>query len=281
MTARSARQAVDQHPLWYHTMEVAPGVVTPGWFDLRPIVDDLPWPEVEGRRCLDVGPYDGFFSFELERRGAAEVVAVDIGSHADWDWPHDMRDRGPAALAAITGTPVGTGFRLASELLGSRVERVELSAYDLTPDRVGSFDVVVCGALLLHLRDPLRALEAIREVCAGEFLSMEEIRPVLSLLRRRTPLAELNGIGNLCQWWVPNAAGHRRMVRAGGFEIERVSRPYAVRFGPSHPPRDRGLRARGARLVARILTGAPGVPYQAVLARPVAIRGGSRPATGT
>jgi tRNA (mo5U34)-methyltransferase len=280
MTARSARQAVDQHPLWYHTMEVAPGVVTPGWFDLRPIVDDLPWPKVEGRRCLDLGPYDGFFSFELERRGAAEVVAVDIGSHADWDWPHDMRDRGPSALAAMTGSAVGTGFRLASELLGSRVERVELSAYDLTPERVGRFDVVVCGALLLHLRDPLRALERIREVCDGEFLSMEEIRPVLSLLRRRTPLAELNGLGELCQWWVPNAAGHRRMVRAGGFEIERVSSPYAVRLGPGHPARDPRLRARVARLAARILTGAPGVPYQAVLAFPSRSGPGADPPPG-
>src|SRR3954449_1037051 len=78
---RAAERLVAKHPLWYHTMELAPGVVTPGWFDLRGVVDSLPWPDVHCNRCLDVGPYDGLLSFELERRGAAEVLAVDIGSH--------------------------------------------------------------------------------------------------------------------------------------------------------------------------------------------------------
>src|SRR6266496_2314073 len=90
-----ARAAVAANPHWYHTIDVAPGVETPGWFDLRPIVDRLPWPDVRGRRCLDVGPYDGFLSFELERRGAAEVVATDIGSPNDWDWPYASRTSGP------------------------------------------------------------------------------------------------------------------------------------------------------------------------------------------
>lgn len=266
--ANAAREAVEAHPLWYHTMEVAPGVVTPGWFDLRPIVDRLPWPDVAGKRCLEVGPYDGFLSFELERRGAAEVVAADIGDHAEWDWPPAIRARGPEALAAITGAAVGDGFRTAKRLRSSAVERIELSAYDLDPGRVGSFDVVVCGSLLLHLRDPLRALAAIRGVCEGHLLSAEEIRLGLTLRHRRRPLAELDGLTELCQWWVPNAAGHARMVEAAGFEIERRTRPYAVGFGPGHPrgrpsPREALRRAR-----TRVLPGGPGVPHAAVLARP-------------
>src|SRR5437667_9938066 len=123
---RAAERLVAEHPLWYHTMELAPGVVTPGWFDLRGVVDSLPWPDVRGKRCLDVGPYDGFLSFELERRGAAEVLAVDIGSHEDWDWPPQMRG-GPETLAEMAGPEVGAGFRLAKDMLGSSVERVELS----------------------------------------------------------------------------------------------------------------------------------------------------------
>ena len=91
---------VQAHPLWYHTLELAPGVLTPGWFDLRPIVDRLPWPDVRGRRCLDVGTYDGFLAFELERRGAREVVCTDLPDEQDWDWPPDMRAQGPARLAA-------------------------------------------------------------------------------------------------------------------------------------------------------------------------------------
>lgn len=259
------RDVVASQPIWYHTMEVADGVVTPGWFDLRPIVDLLPWPDVRGKRCLDVGPYDGFLSFELERRGAAEVIAADIADHSEWDWPPRLLGQGPAALAEIAGADVGKGFRIAKQLRGSAVERIELSVYELDPGRIGTFDVVVCGSLLLHLRDPLRALEAIRSVCRGSFLSAEEIRLRPALTRRR-PVAELDGVSELCQWWVPNAAGHARMVEAAGFEIERRIRPYANPFGPAHPRPGRSLRGWRHRAVTRLLPGGPGVPHAAVRA---------------
>lgn len=87
--ARDPRAAIAEHRFWYHTLEVAPGVTTPGVFDLRPIVERLPWPDVRGKRCLDIGTFDGFFAFELERRGASEVVATDIAEPEQWDWaPH-------------------------------------------------------------------------------------------------------------------------------------------------------------------------------------------------
>src|SRR3954447_9523899 len=155
-SSEDAATAVAESPFWYHTIEVAPGVVTPGWFDLRPVVDRLPWPDVAGKRCLDVGTYDGFLAFELERRGASEVVATDIGGHEQWDWPEELRARGPTYLAELAG-PKGAGFEIAHEALGSRVEKVTASVYDLAPERVGTFDVVVCGSLLLHLRDPVGA----------------------------------------------------------------------------------------------------------------------------
>ncbi len=262
-----AKRLVAEHPLWYHTMEVRPGVVTPGWFDLRPIVERMPWPDVAGKRCLDVGPYDGFMSFELERRGAAEVLAVDIGRHEDWDWPVRLR-RNADVLAQISGREVGAGFKLAKRILDSSVEREVISAYDLSPERVGSFDVVVCGTLMLHLRDPLRALAAIRSVCAGHFLSAEEVVMELSVVGRRRPLAQLNGLDDLCQWWVPNVAGHRRMVEAAGFDLVRTSRPYAVPFGPAHPKPPRpDLGALVRRTVSRLAVGV-GVPHSAVLATP-------------
>ena len=261
------RARVAGHPLWYHTLELAPGVLTPGWFDLRPVLDRLPWPDVRGRRCLDVGTYDGFLAFELERRGAGEVVAVDLGDEQDWDWPADMRAAGRQRLAELAGRQRDRGFRIAREALRSGVERVELSVYDLSPERIGNFDVVVCGSLLLHLRDPVRALEAIRGVCDGVFLSAEEVRIGLTALHPRRPLAELNGSGELCQWWVPNAAGHRRMLFAAGFGIERTSRLYAVPFGPSHPV-PRGLGPRMRLLARTALLGHSGVPHSAVLARP-------------
>lgn len=258
----SMRAQVRSNRLWYHTMDLAPGVTTPGWFDLRPIVSALPWPDVKGKRCLDVGTYDGFLAFELERRGASEIIATDITDHAEWDWPVRMRQTGPARLSEIAGEK-GLGFRIAKDVLGSKVVREKINVYDLTPERLGAFDVVVCGALMLHLRDPLRALEQIRSVCEGSFLSLEEIR--VGLRPDQAPRAELDGISDLCQWWVPNVAGHHRMLMAAGFDIVHSHGPYAMPFGPAHPSRPKNLGALKRRWVHRLVTGGTGAPYSAVL----------------
>lgn len=270
MSERQAdiRHMIDSH-LWYHTIELAPGVVTPGWFDLRPVVDRLPWPDVRGKRCLDVGTYDGFLAFEMERRGAAEVVAIDIDDHNEWDWPPDVRATGGENLAKLAGPEKGRGFRIAKDALGSKVERKAVSAYDLSPALMGMFDVVTCGSLMLHLRDPLGALEAIRTVCGGEFMSIEQIDLWMSVRHRRTPVHVLNGSGPLCQWFVPNLAGHRRMVFAAGFEILRATRPYVEPFGVSHPPPAHPTpRALFHTALQRAVCGGTGVPHAALLARP-------------
>ena len=254
-------------PLWYHSIELAPGVVTPGFFDLRPIAEQMPWPDVRGKRCLDVGTWDGFLAFELERRGAAEVTAIDIGSHENWDWPPVLRARGgPEDMVELAGREQGRGFRVAKEALGSSVEHRTMSVYDLSPDAMGEFDVVTCGSLLLHLRDPMRALERIHSVCRGVFLSSEEIDLKLSVLRPRSAALRMDGLSDLFQWFIPNLAGHRQMLLAAGFKLERWSKPYAIPFGPSHPPRGTGPRATAVRAYRRALAGGDGVPHQAVLA---------------
>jgi tRNA (mo5U34)-methyltransferase len=261
--------AIRANPLWYHTIDVGPGAETPGWFDLRPIVDVLPWPDVRGKRCLDVGTYDGYLAFELERRGAAEVVATDISDHGLWDWPARIRAVGPEALAAMAGPEKGVGFEIARRLRGSAVEKRAVNVYDLSPETVGTFDVVVCGSLMLHLRDPIRALEAIRSVCTGVFLSAEQVDLVRSLpVLRRAPLARLDGVTELCQWWVPNITGHRRMLLAAGFDILRTSPMYAIRYGVAHPPRPSDRKARGREALERRLAGSPGIVHAAALARP-------------
>jgi tRNA (mo5U34)-methyltransferase len=235
------------NPVWYHTIELAPGEATPGWFDLRPIVDRLPWPDVSGKRCLDVGTYDGFLAFELERRGASEVVAVDIEDHTHWDWPARTRAQGPARLAEMVGQRKGLGFDIAKEVSGSNVQRVERSVYDLDPATDGQFDVVVCGSLLLHLRDPVRAVDAIRGVCAGSFMSAEQIDTRMSLLSPRRPAAYFRG-GEAIQWWIPNAAGHRALVESGGFRVVDGPTRYRVPLGPGHPAKRRRGMAHSAVL---------------------------------
>lgn len=126
--------------------------------------------------------------------------------------------------------------------------------------------MIVCGSLLLHLRDPMRALEAVCSVCDGVFLSAEQIRVGLTLRAPRQPLATLVGVDDLCQWWVPNLAGHRRMLHVAGFGLERVVAPYVLPFGPAHPvPFGTGWARIAAR---RALLGGVGVPHSAALVRP-------------
>jgi tRNA (mo5U34)-methyltransferase len=269
--AAHLERAVAEHEFWYHTIDVADGVTTPGWFDLRHAVDRLPWPDVRGKRCLDIGTFDGFFAFELERRGAAEVLAVDIEDHRLWDWPADARP-GVADVdrdVAFRGPPKGAGFRLLAEAMDSSVEWRPISIYDLDPAVVGRFDVVVCGSLLLHLRDPVRALESVRSVCDGWLLSSEQIELSTTLLTRRRPLFRLDGSGKNCQWWLANAAGHERLLWSGGFAVEARSRPFIARFN-AHPPPARSLRGTLRQAQTYVLTGdrSAGVLHRALLARP-------------
>lgn len=273
-SSAALRRRVADYPFWYHTIDLGGGVVTPGEWDLRPIVPHLPWPEVNGKRCLDVGTFNGFFAFELERRGAAEVVAVDLLDMREIDWPRDVRpgigNPGWDAKFADTDFSLDGGFHIAADALGSSVDWRRCSIYDLDPGDLGTFDVVVCGSLLLHLRDPVRALEAVRSVCAGVFLSSEAIDLWLTILGRRIPAARFDGLGNKAQWWVPNSAGHERMLASAGFDILRRSRPYVVPYGlaGSATPTSPILSPRA--WAERLLAGARGSGqlHRAALTRP-------------
>jgi tRNA (mo5U34)-methyltransferase len=219
---------------WYHTIELAPGVETPGYFDLRGIVARMPLPDsLAGKRCLDIGTFDGFWAFEMERRGAREVVAIDVNDPAGWDWPAGATTDVVAAIAERKGA--GDGFEIARRALGSGVERIELSVYDLDPDRHGRFDFVYLGSLLLHLRDPVGALERVRSVCAGTAVVCDAVDPGLSRLFRRLPVATLEGLGRPW-WWKANVAGLVRLVEAGGFEVTRPAVRLRLPPGKGHPP---------------------------------------------
>lgn len=250
---------------WYHSLELAPGVVTPGEFDMRGAVDDLPWPDVRGLRCLDVATFDGFYAFELERRGAAEVVAIDLDDAADLDWlPRQV----PAGFARGQ-EPVGVGFRMAHEAFDSQVERVSRNVYALDPAEVGTFDVVVCGALLQHLRDPFRALAAIRRVCHGELLSVEHVDPWLSLLHRRTPVTRLRGVQRT--WSLVNRAGHHHMLAMTGFDVVEhgvVGFPFGAGFQPQPTTLRQRVRHAWTRATWAAMGDRRAAPFSAVRARP-------------
>lgn len=253
---------------WYHTLELAPGQLTAGWLDHRPVLGRVPLPaDLTGQRCLDVGTFNGFWAFELERRGAREVLAVDVLDPRRWDWPVGAD---PATIAAIGQRMAGgRGFDIAREALGSRVERIDRSVYEIDRADVGGFDCVFVGSLLVHLRDPVRALERIRAVCDGTLVLVDGIDLPLTVRAPRAPVANLDGRGRPW-WWYPNLAGLARLVEAGGFTVE--GRPHLLFVPPGRgwdPPRGRLSLLRGREGRHALISAWRGDPHGVIRARRV------------
>jgi tRNA (mo5U34)-methyltransferase len=259
--------------LWYHTIDVRPGVTTKGWFDLRHALPLIPWPTITGRRCLDIGTWDGFYAFELERRGAAEVIALDVPDLLDIDFPPAVR-----GAANFDPEPAGkqrrsAGFHLLHEQLGSKVQWKGVNIYDVAQAGLGRFDVVVIGSLLVHLRDPVRALDAVRRVTDGYLVLIEFVHWPLEAVASRRPVAQLGAISEDFQWWLPSSSALRHMLTASGFEIVDESRPFLLREPDQPRPPNPSGRVRHAIGTAakQVMTrdwGWHGHMHRAFLARP-------------
>jgi tRNA (mo5U34)-methyltransferase len=263
---RDLRERVERIQ-WYHTLDLAPGVVTPGWLDHRRVVAQVPLPaSLDGKRCLDVGTFNGFWAFEMERRGAQDVVAIDVLDPHRWDWPAGSDQATIETLAQRMAE--GEGFAVAQAALDSAVRRLDLSVYDLDERNVGKFDVVYVGSLLIHLRDPVRALERVREVCEGTLILVDGIDLPMTLRNPRLPVARLDGRGRPW-WWYPNLAGLARLVEAAGFELTAPPRRLFIPPGRGWQPERWSARALRTREGRYSLTAAwIGDPHAVVQARP-------------
>jgi tRNA (mo5U34)-methyltransferase len=207
---------------WYHTIELGHGLVSKGVFDLRSVVDRYGIPaSLRGKKCLEVGTGDGFFAFEMERRGAEKVVAIDLARLGDCDWVPDMKVR---LAEAVDGDPWPLHFETAHAMRGSRVDYRFCSVYDLSPYTVGRFDVVFCGSLLLHLQNPLAALHAIRSVTRGIAIIETAVSAELEQKFPGEPLLRFGAVdeekipGEQNTFWVMTSAALEKMLRYAGFE---------------------------------------------------------------
>lgn len=235
---------------WFHSMDLGGGVTTPGQKPaetLRAEIDALGLPDLRGRSVLDVGAWDGFYSFEAERRGAARVVALD---HYAWsvDQAAQMRysqarvGRGEPLVAwhlvpelwQPAKLPGKAGFDLAHRQFGSRVEAVvgDFTTMDLS--RLGRFDVVLFLGVLYHLEDPMGALRRLVALTAG-LCVIETVCAVFPGMEDRAiwEMFDADQLdGDPSNWWAPNAAGLAAACGAAGFsEVDLVARP-----GEDDPP---------------------------------------------
>jgi tRNA (mo5U34)-methyltransferase len=218
---------------WYHTIDLGQGVVTRGVDNSPERLARVHLPsDLSGRSVLDIGAWDGFFSFEAERRQASRVVATDHYAWHGIGW----------------GTGQGkAGFQFARTALNSRVEDLDLDVMDLSPERIGSFDVVLFLGVLYHLPNPLLALERVASVTSG-LLLLETVVDMVGLSRPAAafyPDRELNN--DPTNWWGPNQAAVQGMLRSVGFD----------RVDVITPVRSAGFRA--ARAVKHWLTGRNGL----------------------
>src|SRR5215467_7926167 len=127
----------------YHKYEIAAGLFTPGQFlevDPKRCLDEIGVPrDLSGLRALDIGAWDGPYTFELERRGA-QVTALDIQD------------------------PDITVFNAVKEIKNSSATFVRGGVYDALPEALGTFDLVLFDGVYYHLKNPVLSLQRIRRL---------------------------------------------------------------------------------------------------------------------
>ena len=209
---------------WFHSIPLNDGTVTPGLDASMAKLEQICLPkDLSGKTVLDIGAWDGFFSFQAERHGAKRVLATD---HFCWSGP---------------GWGTKDGFNFVHNALDSKVESLDIDAMDISPDNVGKFDVVMFLGVLYHLQDPMAGLRVAASVCKDLLI----IETVVDDLHRRKPSMVYYPGDSLNEddtnYWAPNVAAMKGMLKDLGFtkvEVVYPVRPwiryaFPVRFAAS------------------------------------------------
>ena len=197
---------------WHHSIDLGDGVVTPGGKSLAIcnaeaclIFDRV---DLSGRTVLDIGAWNGAFSFEAKRRGAARVLATD--SYC-WSHPH-VRGR--------------ETFEIARSALGAEVDAREIDVADLSTEAVGEFDIVLYLGVFYHRYDAIEALAKAARL-AKHALIVEthlELRDVDVPAMAFYPGSEL--ANDPTNWWGPNEHCMKALLLGHGFkDIEMTAHP--------------------------------------------------------
>lgn len=199
---------IEEVPFWGQSIPLGHGIITPGKvMDNLLTVKRLQLPDnLRGKRVLDIGAWDGFYSFECERRGASDVVAIDNLCRMQKPDEKQYDELG------------SKGFLVAKEILKSRVKYFDMDVYNISPEKIGLFDVVLFLGVLYHLKYPLLALEKITGVCKDllivetAFLRTIIGEPILQYVEGDSYNQDPTN------WHIPNILAMKGMLRDVGFK---------------------------------------------------------------
>lgn len=241
MDANQLTERIKAIPYWYHKIELPRGMVTPGWSPIDAARYCVP-EDLTGQRVLDIGAWDGYWTFEALKRGAREVVAIDDFSdqcggtepRRGWETFDLCREAlgfdkryGAAAVGAYPGDPCAGIWHNANDQM---VSRRKMSVYDVDPAEIGTFDVVFFFGTIYHCKHPYLALEKIAEVCDGalyvETASLDEASPYAGgighgfchneMVMEFYPGSEY--CANPTNWWQPTLQCLGAMMESLGFK---------------------------------------------------------------
>jgi len=200
----------------YHRIDFGDGLVMDGEYDMREYLPQYGFPsDLTGKTVLDVGTASGFFAVEFARRGAS-VRAIDI-----WD---------------------GVFQRMVFRAAGVDVAYEQKDLFDLD-ESFGSFDLVFCGSVLLHVWDQFNAIRRLRSVCAGQAIVATAVRRGRRWARWRrggAGLAQFVGTrveGDAGEYWVtwmPDPHALIWMMKKAGFEDVEYQGDFRLRSVPGH-----------------------------------------------
>jgi tRNA (mo5U34)-methyltransferase len=232
---------------WWHSIDLGQGVVTRGYKTpetLQYELESLRLPDLRDKTVLDIGAWDGFFSFEAERRGARRVVALD---HYVWslDLPKygqycaECKERGVAPLPGPETAhwqpdklPGKRRYDTAHQALESKVETVVGDFMTMDLGSLGTFDVVFFLGVLYHMENPLAALRRVASLSNGR--AIIETHAIVVPGYEHLEICEFYSSnqlnGDVSNWWGPNLKALEGMCRAAGFVhvevVRRIRRGY-------------------------------------------------------
>jgi tRNA (mo5U34)-methyltransferase len=231
-------EALEQR--WWHSIDLGELGVTRGYKTGERLDEEwanLEVPDLAGRSVLDIGAWDGYFSFRAERSGADHVTALD-----SYVWSFDplekiayekgCQERGETPLEyelvpelwRPAEMPGRRSFDFARSVLGSRVEPVMADFATAPVDAIPAADVVFFLGVLYHLKDPLDAMTRLRAVTRQvAIIETEAIHlPGYPTLRLAQFVAEDELYGDPTNWWAPTMSALQGLATAAGFSSTRI-----------------------------------------------------------